>query len=432
MNRTVKIQSMESKTATPICFRFQVNKCPFGDKCKYRHTKDHNFMPRENKENKDNNGADKKKVTPKIPNKKFTPNNHNNRLVGPPRGKSLDGHAPSYSPMQIKTLKLLANVNTENDDNNKVIVENNVLTNRDNNSWMFDNNSSTSNNSQARICTFNYSSSSSSSSSSTFTSSTPTYDQRTAHIWDYDIVQLYIEQEIVQCHDIAAAEGICFDFQRKTATYSEPDFRVNIFIADTSFPLVRHVVGPQNTRTLTVLGWTDDTRILNATLYPDHVQKNTSQFMTVLFNIGRLWLGAATILPPRHIHDLDDTHIQDLDNFSTFRPKCTRYNPPGAHGSYVSRFTSHTSHMKLIIRLRKDASPTNTAYLMCAVLLDFMAYISYVISKQFHNSETMIDVSIIRVRVWKEVSWAANFVDNAIVPDLPLLELITMQVYVQP
>ena len=88
--------------------------------------------------------------------------------------------------------------------------------------------------------------------------------------------------------------------------------------------------------------------------------------------------------------------------------------------------------MKLIIRLRKAASPTNTAFLMCAVLLDFMAYISYVISKQFHNSETMIDVSIIRVRVWKELSWAANFVDNAIVSDLPLLELITMQVYVQP
>ena len=55
--------------------------------------------------------------------------------------------------------------------------------------------------------------------------------------------------------------------------------------------------------------------------------------------------------------------------------------------------------MKLIIRLRKDASPPNTAFLMCAVLLDFMAYISYVISKQFHNSETMIDVAIIRVRV---------------------------------
>ena len=84
MNRTVKIHSIESKTVTPISFRFQVNKCPFNDKCKYRHIKDPNFIPRGNKENKDNNGADKKKVTPKIPNKKFTPNNHNNRLVGPP------------------------------------------------------------------------------------------------------------------------------------------------------------------------------------------------------------------------------------------------------------------------------------------------------------------------------------------------------------
>ena len=61
MNRTVKIHSMESNTRTPICFRFQVNKC------KYRHIKDSNFIPRDNKEDKDNNGADKKKFTPKMP-----------------------------------------------------------------------------------------------------------------------------------------------------------------------------------------------------------------------------------------------------------------------------------------------------------------------------------------------------------------------------
>ena len=188
---------------------------------------------------------------------------------------------------------------------------------------MFYNNSSTSTNSQARICTFNYFSSSSSSSSSTSSSSAPTYDQRTAHIWYYDIVQLHMGQEIVRCHDIAAGEEICMDFRPKIATYSESDFRVNMFIADTSFPLARHVIGPQNTRTVTVLGWTDDTKILNATLYPDHVQKNTPEFMTALFNIGRLWLGAATILPRRHIYDLDDTSVQDQDKFSTFRPKCT-------------------------------------------------------------------------------------------------------------
>ena len=153
-----------------------------------------------------------------------------------------------------------------------------------------------------------------------------------------------MEQEIIQCHDIAAAEEICMDFRRKTAAYSESDFRVNIFRADTSFPLARHVVGPQNTRTLTVLGSTDDTKILNATLYPDHVQNNTPEFMTALFNMGRLWFGAAMILPRRHIHDLDATVVQDPGNFSTFRRKCTRYNPPGAPGSYVSRFTTHIAY----------------------------------------------------------------------------------------
>ena len=51
-----------------------------------------------------------------------------------------------------------------------------------------------------------------------------------------------MEEEIVQCHDIAAAQEICMDFRRKIATYSESEFRLNMFIADTSFPLAQHVV----------------------------------------------------------------------------------------------------------------------------------------------------------------------------------------------
>ena len=116
------------------------------------------------------------------------------------------------------------NTVNENDDSNKVTVSNNVPNTRDNNSWMLDNNSSTSTNSLARICTFNYPTSSSSSLSSTSSSSAPTYDQRTAHIWSYDILQSHTEQEIVQCHDIAAAHEICMDFRRKVATNSESIF----------------------------------------------------------------------------------------------------------------------------------------------------------------------------------------------------------------
>ena len=229
---------------------------------------------------------------------------------------------------------------------------------------MFDNNSSTSTNSQARICTINYTSSSSSSSSSTSPSSAPTYDQRTAHIWNYDILQSHIEQEIVQCYDIAAAHEICIDFRRKVATYLESDIRVNMFTADTSFLLARHVVGLHNTCTLTVLGSTDDIKILNVILYSVHIQNNSPEFMDTLYNIGRLWLGAATILSPKHIFDSDSPCVSDPDKYSTFRPKCTRYNPPGAPGSYISRFTSHASHTKLIVRIRKAPADIDTAFLM--------------------------------------------------------------------
>ena len=252
--------------------------------------------------------------------------------------------------------------------------------------------------------------------------SAPTYDQRTAHIWNSDLLQSHMEQENVRCHDIAAAQEIYIDFRRKVDTYSESDFRVKTFIADSSFPLARHTVGPPKIRSLTVLGWTDDITKLHATMYPVHILCNSPEFMNALYNIGRLWLGAATILPPKHIFDPDSPCVSDPDNSSTFRPKYIRYNPSGAPRSYVSRIISHTSHMQLIVRIRKAPADIDTAgALMCAILLDFMAYISYVISQQFYDD-----------RVWRELKWTSNFVDNLILPDLPLLELTTMRVYVQP
>ena len=102
--------------------------------------------------------ADKKKLTPKIPNKKYKPENLNNRLVDPPRGKSLDGQAPTYSTMQIRNV----NTNNEYENNNQVTGNTNAPHIRDNNSWMFENNNSTSTNTQTQICTITSTSSSSS------------------------------------------------------------------------------------------------------------------------------------------------------------------------------------------------------------------------------------------------------------------------------
>ena len=157
---------MESKTTTRICFRFQVNKILTLYQETIKKIKIITVLIKRNSHAK----CHVRNIHPIIIIIVFLILHEENNLMD---------KLQHTQQCKIRTLKLLANVNTvhKNDDNNKLIVSNNVLTTRDNNSWMFDNNSSTSNNSQARICTFNYSSSSSSFSSSTSSSSSPTCEQ---------------------------------------------------------------------------------------------------------------------------------------------------------------------------------------------------------------------------------------------------------------
>ena len=104
-------------------------------------------------------------------------------------------------------------------------------------------------------------------------------------------------------------------------------FRVNKFIADTSFPLARHIVGPKNARSLTLLGWTDNINILSSTMYPVHIQNNSPAFMCALYNIGHLWLGTSTI-----------SGFQFRAQFHCRRPTPARIN----HHASVCSTTSHT------------------------------------------------------------------------------------------
>ena len=79
------------------------------------------------------------KTPHKIPNKKFTLNNFNDRLVAPLRGQYLNGQAPTYSTMQIKTLKPLTNINISNDsrNNGQLVVSTTVQSVRDNTYTIF-------------------------------------------------------------------------------------------------------------------------------------------------------------------------------------------------------------------------------------------------------------------------------------------------------
>ena len=143
--------------------------------------------------------------------------------------------------------------------------------------------------------------------------------------------------------------------------------------------------------------------------------------MTLCYNLGKYWPQSHVILPDRRECIQNSNNYYESEDFINFSTSTTRYHPPGAPGSYVSRFTSHTSHMKLIVRLREDKEDCRTPFLICAILLDFMADISYVISKEYHEYVNCCDISIIRSQVIREITWASRFIPAFTQGDLRIL-----------
>ena len=88
--------------------------------------------------------------------------------------------------------------------------------------------------------------------------------------------------------------------------------------------------------------------------------------------------------------------------------------------------------MKLIVRLRQEKEDCRTPFLFCAILLDFMVYISYVISKEYHEYVNYCDISIIRSQVTREITWASKFIPAFTRGDLRILATIINSVHVIP
>ena len=114
----VKINELKVNIDKGYCNKFQIEKCTFGDKCKYRHEIDPDYKKKDEvivgKNNKDNN-KDRNKNKDKNNNRKpskeghklYTPNNFNNRVVGPPKGKILERQPPRYSNQQQKITQII-------------------------------------------------------------------------------------------------------------------------------------------------------------------------------------------------------------------------------------------------------------------------------------------------------------------------------------
>ena len=123
-NSKVTIDELKVSINKGYCNKFQIGKCTFDDKCRYRHEIDPDYKKKDEvivgKNNRDNNkdeNKNKDKNNDRKPSKDghklYTPNNYNNRVVGPLKGKILEGQPPRYSHQQQKLLKLFIKNNNE-------------------------------------------------------------------------------------------------------------------------------------------------------------------------------------------------------------------------------------------------------------------------------------------------------------------------------
>ena len=122
-NSKVKINEFKVSTNKGYCNKYQIGKCTFGDKCRYRHEIDPDYKKKEEvagKNNKDNckdRNKNKDKNIDRKPSKDghklYTPNNYNNRVIGPPKGKVLEGQPPRYSNQQQNFFKLFIKHNND-------------------------------------------------------------------------------------------------------------------------------------------------------------------------------------------------------------------------------------------------------------------------------------------------------------------------------
>ena len=135
-NKNVKMHELKSVN-TGYCNKFQLGKCSFGDKCRYKHEIDPEFKNNEviidGKKAKDNIKDKSKKILPmKNAKRNFNTNNYHNKIAGPPRGKQVEGQPPRYSNQQVVTIRNFIKTNGISEEPSNTI-SNNV-------SWLFKSN----------------------------------------------------------------------------------------------------------------------------------------------------------------------------------------------------------------------------------------------------------------------------------------------------
>ena len=122
--------------------------------------------------------------------------------------------------------------------------------------------------------------------------------------------------------------------------------------------------------------------------------------MNLCYQLGEYWLHSYIQLPHAQSYN-KTTSSQFLESdFINFSPTMKTYHLPDSGGSYISRYRSISSHIKLTLFLNKSIEYYSIYF--TTILLDFMAFASHIISKTYHLDSLIHFVEQARRRFKRE------------------------------
>ena len=115
--------------------------------------------------------------------------------------------------------------------------------------------------------------------------------------------------------------------------------------------------------------------------YSKVFRSNNIQLMNLCYQLGKFWLHSYIQLPHVQSYIKNTSPQFQESHFMNFSPMKT-YHLLDSGGSYVSRYRSISSHIRLTLFL--DESIEYFSIYFTTILLDFVAYSSHIISKIYH------------------------------------------------
>ena len=160
-----------------------------------------------------------------------------------------------------------------------------------------------------------------------------------------------------------------------------------------------------------VIGWMEDPFTKSKLQYNKVFRSNNIQLMNLCYQLGKFWLHSYIQLPHAQ-SNIKNTSRQFLESdFMNFSPIMKTYHLPDSGGSYISRYRSISSHIKLTIFL--DESIEYYSIYFTTILLDFMAFASHIISKSYHLDSLIHSVEQARRKLKENLRNVHHRINNS-------------------